>query len=583
MSHGDTGEDSSLKGPSHPEYRVLKYLVPRKDYGRLNYKARIAQRIHKGLQNTDLHVPDIINRDHVSFLALVPKTMEPDDLADRKVKDITKEYRVLKYLVPRKDYGRLDYNARIAQRIYKGLQNTDLHVPDIINRDHVSFLALGPKTMEPDDLADREVKDITKEWEEQSKTIRRWVILFPENEVPFEIPEKAATLYIAEKKGKKLKENSDVQRFITLSFEIEIFAYAERAFEFLKSRPAEEVLYRREKTETKQEMFGRVKLVIRSLLARKLPEHHTSAATQSINHDELRFPSSLVIKMALETKSLQGCGIRGFFNTTDGFLVFVTKPKEDTDRKEIINSIETCCSKTKDLPDKPVITWIESMTISELAAQGDKLITNNHQVSKQGTLGCFGRRPEGGLVAITSGHFARAEQKIQLLQNQGIMVEFGKCVESTDQSNADIAIIDVNRNMVDSCDERFRGEKGEICEASVYQEDVLINWPVHKLGAVTGHTEGIVYCGGARVGEKEGIIISGVTDDDVFAKQGDSGSIVYFYDHTDVNHKTVNLLSIVSDDINISPQGTLPDGLSRRPTLTQRLNAGLATVHNITI
>ncbi|XP_033729380.1 uncharacterized protein LOC117318510 [Pecten maximus] len=432
-------------------------------------------------------------------------------------------------------------------------------------------MALVPTARAPDNLNDGEtITDVTKGLKnENDKT--RWISLFPTEDIPIKIPEQDEVLYLTET-VENLKKHPDVKRFLTISFEKEIFAYAERAYKYVQSLIAGNVKQQRDQSET-------INLEIRSLLVRKLPEHGISAFRTSddkpMHHNKFQFPSSRNIKEELQDKSLQGCGVQGFCNTADGFLLLVAEPKEHTDRKKIASRIKKCLSRYLD--DQSEILWVESIKTSNLTARGDKL--TNPETKKKGTLGCFGRRNGTGLVAITAGHFVKTEQRIQIENSR----EFGTCAESHELENVDIAIIDVNENESSRCVESFQNENGEVCEASVYRGDELQNWPVHKIGAETKATSGVVYSGDAKVCREEGIVICGNTDHPVFARHGDSGAIVFFYDPHDINHKSVKLLSIVSRDIDIKPKGTIPVSLSREPVLTRSLKDGLDLVHDITI
>ncbi|XP_033758061.1 uncharacterized protein LOC117340408 [Pecten maximus] len=485
------------------------------------------------------------------------------------------QYRVLKYVVARKDYGRLDYNARIAQRIHKYLDNTDLQVPDIIIYDHVSFMAIVPTARAFDHLNDDEqiidiTEDIMTEPPVEKKEMNRWISLCLTYVASIEIPKKDKVFCPAETQVENLKKDSHVKRFLTTSFENEIFAYAEQAFKYVRSRLEE-------KTE-EQEKLEMVDLEIRSLLVRKLPEHDTSAfctPDDQIDKNSFLFHSSRNIKEKLENKSLQGCGVRGFCNTVDGILVFVVQPEECTDRTDITNRIGECLGE-----EKAEVVWVESIKTSDLAVNGDRL---TKKTSKDwGTLGCYGRKNDNTLVAITAGHCASTGDTLQITKYNSLL-DFGDCTESYDQQDVDIAIIKIKSDMIIHCRKNFHNENGDVCEVSVYQKDELTNWPVHKIGAATGHISGIVYSGVARVCNETGVVISGNSDNEVFSEPGDSGSIVFFYDPTDVDNRRVNLLSIVSKQIGIRGSGTIPIGLSRKPTLTRRLDRGLKKAGDIRI
>ncbi|XP_021371654.1 uncharacterized protein LOC110462134 isoform X1 [Mizuhopecten yessoensis] len=457
-------------------------------------------------------------------------------------------YKILKYEVSKKDYGRLDYNAEIARRIHSKIPVADLDVPDIIIDDCFTFLVIIPNASKHSELIGEEhVTDITKEWSGTEKKGKRWISLLSRRATPIEITEESAVLFLADKPEEDLKNNSKVCKFLTFSFENEIFAYAERALQYVQDQLAK-------KREHKQETLSYTRLEIYSLLARKLPDHDTP------------------IK-----QSVQDCGIRGFCNTIDGFLVLVAEPKRKADKTRIADSIEKSLRKL--LKEKPKLVWVNKITMADLTAQGCKL--TNTETNHWGTLGCFGKDPGNSLVAITAGHCVEKDQIVQI-ENNGTSEEFGRCVQSHNSTEFDIAVININDSMEPRCTFKFRNEKDEVCKASVYQGDQIRNWPVHKIGAATQWTKGVVYCGEARVCDDIGIIIVNVNDI-VFAEEGDSGAIVFFYDPNDIHNREVKLLSIVSKNVTVEKKGTIPVGLSRKPTLTRSLKDGLDKVPNIII
>ncbi|XP_021371655.1 uncharacterized protein LOC110462134 isoform X2 [Mizuhopecten yessoensis] len=408
----------------------------------------------------------------------------------------------------------------------------------------------GGKKRRHNNVLDTDYKATSKsksEWSGTEKKGKRWISLLSRRATPIEITEESAVLFLADKPEEDLKNNSKVCKFLTFSFENEIFAYAERALQYVQDQLAK-------KREHKQETLSYTRLEIYSLLARKLPDHDTP------------------IK-----QSVQDCGIRGFCNTIDGFLVLVAEPKRKADKTRIADSIEKSLRKL--LKEKPKLVWVNKITMADLTAQGCKL--TNTETNHWGTLGCFGKDPGNSLVAITAGHCVEKDQIVQI-ENNGTSEEFGRCVQSHNSTEFDIAVININDSMEPRCTFKFRNEKDEVCKASVYQGDQIRNWPVHKIGAATQWTKGVVYCGEARVCDDIGIIIVNVNDI-VFAEEGDSGAIVFFYDPNDIHNREVKLLSIVSKNVTVEKKGTIPVGLSRKPTLTRSLKDGLDKVPNIII
>ncbi|OWF41639.1 hypothetical protein KP79_PYT22047 [Mizuhopecten yessoensis] len=484
-------------------------------------------------------------------------------------------YTILEYEVSRQDYGRLDYNAEIALRIHSQLPNADLNEPDIIRLNCFTFLVLIPKTSEYDALIESErVTDITKEWQVKEKEQRRWIVLFPKKDTPIEITKEENVLYLTENPVKNLNNNSDVCRFLTFSFENEIFAYAERALRYVQDRLAK-------KREHEQETLSFTNMEIRSLLTRKLPEHDTFASftipEESIENGELQRPSYRLLSEALQNISVQDCDIRGFCNTFDAFLVFVAELKQSADKTGVVDCIEKCLHEL--LKEKPQIVWVEKITTADLTAQGFKL--TNTESKRWGTLGCFGKNADNSLVAITAGHCVETEQTVHIEIN-GTLEELGQCVQSHNSAEVDIAVININDCMEPRCTFQFCNEKDKVCKASVYQGAQIKNWPVHKKGAATQWTKGVVYCEEACVCNEKGIIINGNVNNIVFAEEGDSGAIVFFYDPNDIHNREVKLLSIVSKRVDVGG-GAIPVGLSRKPTLTRSLKDGLDKVSNIKI
>ncbi|XP_033757835.1 uncharacterized protein LOC117340182 [Pecten maximus] len=258
----------------------------------------------------------------------------------------------------------------------------------------------------------------------------RWIIFYPGDGVPVQIPKHDDVLHLAEKQVENLKKDSDVKRFLTFSFENEIFAYAEEAFKYVQSRMAD-------KAEQHQEKWGMIDLKIRSLLVRKLPEHDTStfltSDEQPMENKKFRIPSSQHIKERLAKRSLQDCGIRGFCSTAKGILVFAAQPEEHTDRIDIVNRIRECFGE-----EKTEVVLVESIMTSHLVANGD-ILTNKTSSSRR-TLGCFGKVGDS-LVAITAGHCVQAGDMMQITDEDNRLIEFGNCTESYYQQDVDIAII----------------------------------------------------------------------------------------------------------------------------------------------
>ncbi|XP_033758060.1 uncharacterized protein LOC117340407 [Pecten maximus] len=294
-------------------------------------------------------------------------------------------------------------------------------------------MAIVPTTRASDQLNDDEqIIDITEDSMTkppvEKKEMNRWISLCLTDVAPIKIPKKDEVFYLAETEVENLKKDSHVKRFLTFSFENEIFAYAEQAFKYVRSRLVE-------KTE-EQDKLEMVNLEIRSLLVRKLPEHDTSAfctPDDQIDRNRFLFHSTRNIKEKLDNKSLQGCGVRGFCNTVDGILVFVVQPEECTDRTDITSRIGECLGE-----EKAEVVWVESIKTSHLAVNGDRL--TNRRSQNWGTLGCYGRKNDDTLVAITAGHCSSTGDILQIKKDNSL-VDFGACTESYDLNDNDIAII----------------------------------------------------------------------------------------------------------------------------------------------
>ena len=178
--------------------------------------------------------------------------------------------------------------------------------------------------------------------------------------------------------------------------------------------------------------------------------------------------------------------------------------------------------------------------------QGDGIFLKSGQSFLGGTLGGFviDKNNIKKMYALTCNHLF--PQKDLPAYDEKFNHEIGKCVFTTREHFLDFAAIEMHE-IVD-CDVTFRGSDGRKTNARVYEDDVRKFGFVHKNGACTGSTTGVIvsseYYEKSLDYDSTGLFLVSGANGCAFADSGDSGSLV-FSRPLGVKQNHVNVIGMV--------------------------------------
>lgn len=126
--------------------------------------------------------------------------------------------------------------------------------------------------------------------------------------------------------------------------------------------------------------------------------------------------------------------------------------------------------------------------------------------------------------------------------------EIGTCLFTTRYKGCDFAAIKIKEAYLDSCDVAFRRDDKKKTNAKVYSNSLEIGNIVHKIGATTGVTNGMIvspefYLKVIDECNRENIFLVKGTDGN-FSKKGDSGSLVFSRPNR-IQQKYVDVIGMV--------------------------------------
>lgn len=193
--------------------------------------------------------------------------------------------------------------------------------------------------------------------------------------------------------------------------------------------------------------------------------------------------------------------------------------------------------------------FVEKQTLK----QGDpvmreKPIEGEDYVS--GTLGGFVTTTDGRreIYAVSCNHIFPLNNQPAYAEISREYTEIGKCVFTTRAKSCDFAAVKVNDSVSEQCDVTFRRDDKKKRNARVYTESLEDLCIVHKIGAETDVTNGVIY---------SSEFYNALSDDDnreclflvkgtngKFSEEGDSGSLV-FARSMDVQQSYVEVLGMV--------------------------------------
>lgn len=182
--------------------------------------------------------------------------------------------------------------------------------------------------------------------------------------------------------------------------------------------------------------------------------------------------------------------------------------------------------------------------------QGDEIqakIPNKEQKFRAGTLGGIVTKAddENKKYALTCHHlFPEVGERAYTEKYEDI----GACLYTTREKSCDFAAIEIEKSFSEKCDETFQNEDRKIINARVFSESVKNVGIVHKIGAATKVTKGIVlsseYYDKLFDEKNRGhvFLVKGIPRS--FSEEGDSGSLV-FTRSKDAQQTCVDVLGMV--------------------------------------
>lgn len=167
--------------------------------------------------------------------------------------------------------------------------------------------------------------------------------------------------------------------------------------------------------------------------------------------------------------------------------------------------------------------WAEMQTMM----QGDPIQSKDEAT---GTLGGFATKTNNDqkIYALTCNHLFPIENERAFTHD---FEEIGACVFTTRDKGCDFAAIEIKESYSDSCDVAFRRDDKKKTNANVYSDSLEGVNIVHKIGATTGVTNGIIvspefYLKVTDESTRENVfLVKGTAEK--FSERGDSGSLVF--------------------------------------------------------
>lgn len=167
--------------------------------------------------------------------------------------------------------------------------------------------------------------------------------------------------------------------------------------------------------------------------------------------------------------------------------------------------------------------WAEMQTMM----QGDPIQSKDQAT---GTLGGFVTKTNNDqkIYALTCNHLFPKENERAYTHD---FEEIGACVFTTSDKGCDFAAIEIKESYSDSCDVAFRRDDKKKTNANVYSDSLENITIVHKIGAITGVTNGRIvspefYLKVTEDSTRENVfLVKGTTEQ--FSVRGDSGSLVF--------------------------------------------------------
>lgn len=176
--------------------------------------------------------------------------------------------------------------------------------------------------------------------------------------------------------------------------------------------------------------------------------------------------------------------------------------------------------------------------------QGDEIQAKipNKQKIHAGTLGGIVTKAddENKKYALTCNHlFPEVGERAYTDKCEDI----GACLYTTKEKSCDFAAIEIEKSFSEKCNETFQNEDREITNARVFSESVTNVGIVHKIGATTKVTKGLVLSSEYYDKNRGHVfLVKGIPGN--FSEEGDSGSLV-FTRSKDAQQACVDVLGMV--------------------------------------
>ncbi|XP_056018026.1 uncharacterized protein LOC125679617 isoform X1 [Ostrea edulis] len=174
------------------------------------------------------------------------------------------------------------------------------------------------------------------------------------------------------------------------------------------------------------------------------------------------------------------------------------------------------------------------ISIAKHIGPGSQIIPNQNKPQEYGTLGGFAHINSKDVVGLTNFHVI-GKDIVAYIKDDDNFVELGQCtfvLFPGPKSLADFALIEVDNSMVDRCRKPLVDDENEPKNATMGTPDHIIPAIVHKKGATTGITQGVVvdvmyYREVLGNRETRSAYLVKDTAEKPFSAPGDSGSLVF--------------------------------------------------------
>lgn len=181
--------------------------------------------------------------------------------------------------------------------------------------------------------------------------------------------------------------------------------------------------------------------------------------------------------------------------------------------------------------------------------QGDEIlakIPNKHNFHA-GTLGGIVTKveDENKKYALTCNHlFPKIGERAYTEKYE----DMGACLYTTTEKSCDFAAIEIEKSFSEKCDESFQNEDRKLTNARVFSESMTNVGIVHKIGAATKVTKGMIFSSEYYDkifddnNREHVFLVKGIPGN--FSEEGDSGSLV-FTRSKDAQQTCVDVLGMV--------------------------------------